>query len=349
MQSQDYQFGSARFAYPLSRGHFDSASDLREEVDPVALLAGEETKLFVFRADGRGAVVPAGAEGFRLWQVDASLLPRLAELADRDQLWFMGRKQDAGGDVNYLALRVGDRGPLTDLVAQAMETADARWVEVTAHGADLMDDQEALLFTQVSALSAWHSQQKFCRLCGQGTTVGAAGWNQVCVGCGAVEYPRIDPAIIVEVRNQRDELLLLHNVAWEAKRMSLLAGYVDAGETPERTVVREVWEEAALNVKKVRYLGAQPWPRPRSLMLTYSALVDCPPDMFAANNALDCGEPVPDLVEVDRAQFFSRKTLRNAVEEGEVKLPGPSAVAYTIIDSWLREDGGPGLGRWPAW
>lgn len=193
--------------------------------------------------------------------------------------------------------------------------------------ATTLSDDEALLATQAVSLGRWHADNRYCARCAAPVAATEAGWASLCTGCGVVEYPRTDPAVIVRVLDGRDRILLGHNTAWPEKRMSLLAGYVDAGETPERTVIRELREEVDLKVTGPRYIGAQPWPGPRSLMLGFEARVEGTP------------LPTPDSLEIDRAQFFSRAELRAAIATGEVLPPGPASIAHALIHDWLKQPG----------
>lgn len=198
------------------------------------------------------------------------------------------------------------------------------FIRLTEVAATLSDD-EALLATQAVSLGRWHADNRYCSRCAAPMRVSEAGWAAVCSRCGATEYPRTDPAVIVRVTDAQDRILLGHNTAWPEKRMSLLAGYVDAGETPRRAVERELREEVDLEVTGSQYVGAQPWPGPRSLMLGFDARVE------------DTPEPHPDSLEIDRAQFFSRAQLRAAIATGELIPPGPASIAHALIADWLGE------------
>lgn len=127
--------------------------------------------------------------------------------------------------------------------------------------------------------------------------------------------------MIVAVTNERGELLLAHNALWEDKRVSVLAGFVDAGESPQRAVERELWEEVGLRVSDIAFLGSQPWPFPRSLMLGYSA------------KALD-DTLRPDRQEIEWAEWVSPHSLRQAVADGRMILPGVNTIAYGLISRW---------------
>jgi NAD+ diphosphatase len=123
-----------------------------------------------------------------------------------------------------------------------------------------------------------------------------------------------------------DRCLLARNVAWPERRMSILAGFVEPGESAEQAVVREVAEETAIKVTNVRYVGSQPWPMPRSLMLGFRA--DAPAGQ----------EITVDRTEITEARWFSREELVAAVRARELGLPPPVSIARRILESWY---GGP--------
>jgi NAD+ diphosphatase len=163
---------------------------------------------------------------------------------------------------------------------------------------------------------------------GVATVSAKAGWIRVDPATNAEFYPRTDAAIIVGITDADDRLLLGSNALWENNRYSLLAGFVEPGESLEAAVVREIFEESGIHVIDPVYLGSQPWPFPASLMLGFTARVD--PDRIR--------ELAPDGNEILALQWFSRDELRDAVAAGSVLLPGPTSIARSIIERWF---GGP--------
>lgn len=127
--------------------------------------------------------------------------------------------------------------------------------------------------------------------------------------------------MIVAVLDAEDRLLLAHHSAWPEGRVSILAGFVEAGESAEHAVVREVREEAGIDVVEARFLASQPWPYPRSLMLG-----------FVARGR---GQIEVDGVEIEWAQWYTPRRLRDEVERG-LTLPGTGSVAGRIIELWSR-------------
>ncbi len=171
------------------------------------------------------------------------------------------------------------------------------------------------------ALVQWHRTSPHCGLCGALTLVTAGGMVRHCPACGRDRFPRSDPAIIVAVLDADERLLLGHQAVWPAGRMSVLAGFVTAGESLERAVHREVGEETGLRLSAVRYVASQPWPFPRSLMLGFVAR--------AASTEIQV-----DGVEIEYARWFTREELTAAVDAGEVGLPGEASIAHRLIADW---------------
>lgn len=207
-----------------------------------------------------------------------------------------------------------------------LEAALARYPRsaLRAVAADLPREQ-AELATAAVALAAWHARARYCTRCGQRTTPVQAGWAQRCTGCGDVSFPRTDPAVIMAVTDARDRLVLVHGASWAPGRYSTVAGFVEAGESAEAAVAREVAEETGLRVAGVEPVRTQPWPFPRSLMLAYRA-------------RLAAGEPQPraDGEEVTDVLLLTRPELAQAVASGRVVLPGPASVARWLIEDWYR-------------
>lgn len=195
-----------------------------------------------------------------------------------------------------------------------------RWVALRAIGAELSDADAGLATTAV-ALDAWHARHPRCPRCGAPTTSTAAGWTRRCTVDGSEHYPRTDPAVIMAVVDDSDRLLLGHAAAWAPHRFSTLAGFVEAGESVEHAVRREVAEETTVLVGDVAYAGSQPWPFPASLMLGFRA------------RALST-DVVVDGVELTEARWFSRDELAAAVATGDLVLPSPASIAHALIEDW---------------
>ena len=196
----------------------------------------------------------------------------------------------------------------------------------------LLGDRDAGLFTHAVALANWHDTHTHCPLDGVPTVPDPGGHSTRCPRDGSEHFPRTDPAVIMLVTDPDDRCLLARNAAWPGRRVSILAGFVDPGESAEQAVVREVHEETGIKVGNVRYLGSQPWPMPRSLMLGFRA--DAP-----AGQAITVDEE-----ELAEAYWFSRDELLAAIKAREIALPPPVSIARQIIESWF---GGPLPSTWP--
>ena len=148
------------------------------------------------------------------------------------------------------------------------EVADLR------RAGQLFDDVGAQLVSSAAALLNWHASARFSSVDGSPTKPVRAGWARVNPVTGHEEFPRIDPAVICLVHDGGDRAVLARQTVWPERMFSLLAGFVEAGESFETCVAREIREEIGLTVRDVRYLGSQPWPFPRSLMVGFHAIGD---------------------------------------------------------------------------
>jgi NAD+ diphosphatase len=198
-----------------------------------------------------------------------------------------------------------------------------RWAGLREVGADL-DDLEAGLLAEAVAILEWHARHRFSPLTGAETVVDEAGWVQRDPADGTTFFPRTDPAVIMLVHDGGDRVLLGRQPSWPEGRFSILAGFVEPGESAEAAVVREVAEEVSVRVTDVRYVGSQPWPFPQSLMLGFVARVD----------GDDTLRPDPD--EIEEARWFTREQLSNG--EGPRALPPAVSIARHIIDRWVAGD-----------
>jgi NAD+ diphosphatase len=183
--------------------------------------------------------------------------------------------------------------------------------------------EEAMLAGYAGSLLAWHRRHRFCANCGAATEPRDAGHERHCPACDAHHFPRTDPVIIVRVTDARDRLLLGRQARWPAGRFSLLAGYVEPGETLEEAVRREVLEESGVELREVAYIASQPWPFPSSLMLGFSALATG-------------GDPAPGDDELAEVRWFDRHEVERAARgEGPFALAPPYSIARRLIDAWL--------------
>jgi NAD+ diphosphatase len=201
------------------------------------------------------------------------------------------------------------------------DSSDAEPMALRQAGA-LLSDRDAGLMTHAVALAYWHDTHTHCPRCGAATVPAPAGHITTCPVDGTDHFPRLDPAVIMLVIDPDDRLMLARNALWPQGRMSVVAGFVEPGESGEHAVAREVYEETSIVVDHVRYLGSQPWPMPRSLMLGYEAKA-------AGGQQIQVDEE-----EIGEARWFSRTELRAAIEAGEIGLAPTSSIARRLIEYW---------------
>ncbi len=181
------------------------------------------------------------------------------------------------------------------------------------------------------ALLTWHATHGFCAACGSPGQATQGGWQRLCPACGAVHFPRIDPVVIMRITHKTsagDRLLLARSPGWPEGMFSCPAGFMEPGETPEAAVRREVAEETGVQVGAVRFLAAQPWPFPASLMLGCSGA--------ALSETI-----TPDPAEIEAARWVSRARL-GAILAGtdtEIRPPRPGTVARWMLENWLSGNG----------
>lgn len=310
---------------PLARGSVDPMVASREGFDARRAL---EEGAGVFAATDRGAILTCAdgpdSSALRLMRLDSRLA---LELIDEGVgVYFLGRSSAGEVGIGLGLSAVGTHERVGEL-ASLMSGEPAYWRHLRSAGHCLLGDDPAFALPLVS-LAAWHARAGFCARCGQPVRSIQAGWASECSGCHHIEYPRQDPAIIVRVEDREGRVLLAHNAAWPEARHSLIAGFVEGGETPENAVIREVEEEVGLEVMAPEYRATQPWPFPRSQMMGFVAQLrsDAP------------REPEPDGVEIDQARFYSREEFAAALLSGRISAPGPASIAHALLVEWF---GGP--------
>jgi len=186
----------------------------------------------------------------------------------------------------------------------------------------LLSDRDAGLLTHAVALANWHDTHTHCPRCGAPTVPAPAGHLTTCPVDGTEHFPRLDPAVIMLVIDPDDRCLLARNALWPTGRMSVLAGFVEPGESAEHAVAREVFEETSIVVGHIEYLGSQPWPMPRSLMLGFRSVAEG-------------GQRITvDTEEIGEARWFTREEMRAAIDTGELAIAPTSSIARRLIEFW---------------
>lgn len=238
-----------------------------------------------------------------------------------EQLVYLGKSELATDYValgSPILLAIMSEGQVADL-----ELDEFEWHGLRKTGAGL-NPLDAGVYTQALAINNWHQSHRFCPRCGGPTTVIKAGWARFCSAEKSEIFPRTDPAIIVAVRDQDDRILLGSQGSWGENRWSILAGFVEAGESLQAAVVREMYEEAGVRVTNPQYLGSQAWPFPASLMVGFFADLD--------PNHQDI-EAVPDGIEIEKLRWFSRGEI--AAEAQNLYLPSKLSISRAIIEHWF--------------
>jgi NAD+ diphosphatase len=244
------------------------------------------------------------------------------------------------GGTRYLALlAAGEIAPSGPAGADGVAAAGPDWRGLRELATELTDLDVGLLTTAV-ALQAWHQTHRHCPRCGTVTEVSQAGWTRTCPADGSEHFPRTDPAVIVLVHDGAGRCVLARGPQWPAGRMSVLAGFVEAGESAEAAVAREVREEVGIEVCDVTYVASQPHPFPASLMLGYTARVTGDPRL------------VIDADEIVEAGWYSREEVRRTADWGSEPragggadavqpalrgLPGAMSIARQLINAWLLD------------
>ena len=166
----------------------------------------------------------------------------------------------------------------------------------------------------------WHRRHRFCGTCGSPTVIQEAGHSRKCPNCGASGYPRTDPAVIMLVYSG-DKIVLGKRRNPQGAIWTVLAGFVEPGESLEHAVAREVKEEVGLTVVNATYRGSQPWPFPASIMLGF----------YAEASSVDITIDPEELVD---ARWFTRDQLRNPQDHG-FRLPRGDSIASRLIADWI--------------
>jgi NAD+ diphosphatase len=195
----------------------------------------------------------------------------------------------------------------------------------------LLPADEASILAYARAMTIWHDNHRHCGKCGSATVATENGHSRTCThaSCGHRAYPRTDPAVITLVEDPTGSRVLLGRQArWINGMYSVIAGFVEPGESLEETVIRETFEETGVRVSDVRYQASQPWPFPSSIMLGFRAR--------ALTTDITLGDK-----ELEDCAWFTREELRDFGRAGgpfaDRRLPNPFSIARFLLNGWLAE------------
>ncbi|UCH76221.1 MAG: NAD(+) diphosphatase [Rhodospirillales bacterium] len=286
-------------------GGIDRAAHLRGDADWVAGRLGDPATRIVPVWRSRNLVDMNGAPAPHL------LPPERALIEEAQAVALLGLVDG----VAHFAIDLSHRAEPETAVIGRFE--DLRSVgPLLAHG-------DGALLAYARGMMHWHLAHRFCGRCGHATESGDAGHVRHCAdaGCAAPVFPRTDPAVIMLIHHG-DRALLGRQRIWPQGMHSVLAGFVEPGESLEDAVAREVFEEAGIEIDEIRYHSSQPWPFPSSIMLGFYGRART--DALAINTD-----------ELESGRWYGRDELRNSPEDESFRLPRRDSISYRLIRDWL--------------
>jgi NAD+ diphosphatase len=277
----------------------------RRDDDAFLALAAARDDALVVPVHGTRVLV-AGADG----AARALLLSR-ATLATAELVWL----GELGGQPCFAAE-----------VSVELQVQGGRWSELRPV-LPLLAAADLDLLAYARALVYWTRTHRHCGACGAATKPWRGGHERRCPRCTLVTFPRIDPAVIVAV-GDGSRILLGRQASWDPGRFSVLAGFVEPGESLEAAAAREVREETGVEIAGLRYFGSQPWPFPASMMVGFHA------------------QPARDAIrldgqELEDARWFTRADLVAGLAGGKLSLSPRRSIAWQLIEAWFDAAGAP--------
>lgn len=199
-----------------------------------------------------------------------------------------------------------------------------------------VDPDVAGMYSYAMLLNHWHITTRFCTRCGTALEIREGGSMQQCTNdsCKHIEFPRINPAVIMRV-TKGDKILLARQASWPQYKYSVLAGFVEVGETLEHAVAREVMEEVNIVVENINYHSSQPWPFPNSFMLGYTA--------EASSDAFELEQD-----DIEHALWLTAEELKMNMLEGTVLPPPDLSISYSLINDWFEAETGMSLNEFKS-
>jgi NAD+ diphosphatase len=312
---------SAFDSFPLGKPAFvgnvlDRAAHLRANDEKLFQLEGRPgSRAYVVHRDS--LVVKREGDGVRaLLSIDEAV-----KLGANPGTVFLGLRD--GNAVFGMGISQGAAEKLVGRDDVAVSELRGMAMQGTIPPAELSD------IAMAKSMVTWHQRHGFCANCGARTAMKEGGWKRDCPSCKAEHFPRTDPVVIMLVTSG-DKCLLGRSQRFPAGMFSCLAGFVEAAETIEDAVRREVFEEAGIRCTDVRYYMTQPWPYPSSLMIGCAAR--------ALNEDI-----VVDRTELEDARWFSREEAHQMIMRKHpdgLAGPHPFAIAHHLVGRWVHGQGG---------
>ncbi len=304
--------------FPLGQPGFvshpiDRAAHIRTDADKLFALEGDrKARAYVMHRDS--LLVTQGADGARALLT----LDEARKFGANPGTIFLGLQE--GAPVFGMGIAAAAAEDLMGRQDVAVENLRA----VAASGA--IPARELSTIAMAKSLVGWHQRHGFCANCGARTSMADGGWKRVCPTCKTEHFPRTDPVVIMLVTDG-DRCLMGRQSQFPPTMWSCLAGFVEAAETIEQAVQREILEEAGIHCEDVRYYMTQPWPYPSSLMIGCTARATTT-DITVDRN------------ELEDARWFTREEsvamLARNHPEG-LTGPHPVAIAHHLLGNWIAE------------
>ncbi len=305
----------------------DRAGEMRGDKDTIAALKAEPSARAILFWRGKILIDPARPASLVRVPLDHPALTDATETPI-----FLGREDGAGRFGYDLSAWVPDDldprhlGAFLDPSEQnhPLLTQDQVFVELR-RVMTWLDPRDAELAATGKAILSWHETHGFCARCGFETVINDGGWQRNCPACRASHFPRTDPVVIMLITHG-NSVLMGRSPGWPQGMYSLLAGFVEPGETLEAAVRREVFEESGVKVGQVNYLASQPWPFPASLM-------------FGCAGVATSRKITIDPKEIEDALWVTKEEMMNifAGEHPKILPARKGAIAHFLLENWLAD------------
>jgi NAD+ diphosphatase len=304
----------------------DRAAEVRGDAAALDALRAKPGSCSLLLWRGKPLVTGEGPDALARLQLDHPVL------ASAEAPVFLGREDGAGlwaHDISGWEPQgedIASIGAFLDATEQRhpLLPSELRFAELRAVMTRL-PPRDAELAATAKAVFGWHDSHRFCARCGQPSVMAMSGWERNCPACGTHHFPRTDPVVIMLITHG-NAVLLGRSPGWPEGMYSLLAGFIEPGETMEAAVRREVFEEAGVRVGAVGYLASQPWPFPASLMFG------------CKGEALDTAITL-DPKELEHALWVSRERLAEifAGRDASIRAARKGAIAHFLLENWLAD------------